>query len=80
MKKYRKLIAVGLLCGMGLSAYAASTFGLGMQPLRNQQTMTTIQNNCPDYYQNKDGRCLGRTFRSYFLIRSISGGGFGSGK
>lgn len=80
MKKYRKIIAIALLSGMGLSAYAASTMGLGMRPLKNQQTMATIKKNCPDYYQNKDGACLGRTFRSYFLIRSISGGGFGSGK
>jgi len=80
MRQYRKIIAVVLLSGIGIGAYAFSTVGWGMKPLRNQQTMSTIRQNCPGYYENRSANCLGRTFRSYFLIRSISGGGIGGGK
>ncbi|MEO0896362.1 MAG: hypothetical protein AAFY71_08200 [Bacteroidota bacterium] len=80
MKAARKYIAIGLMGLVGAGAYGASTTGVGMTPLEDQNTMSTIKKNCPDYYQNRDGRCLGRTFRSYFLYRSVSGGGFGSGK
>ena len=80
MSALNKILIILLFSGMGLGAYAGSSFGWGLPGVRNQQTMAQIKQNCPNYYQTRDGRCMATTFRSYFLMRSVRGGGFGSGK
>ncbi len=79
MATFSRILVILIFTALGAGAYFASTTGLGMAGIRNQQTITQVRNNCPDYYQTRDGDCLGRTFRSYFLVRGLRGGGFGGG-
>ena len=80
MNGFAKTMTLLIFLGFGISLYAGSKAGWGVSGLKDQKTMSEIEENCPDYYQNKDGDCLRSTFRSYFLIRGTRGGGFGSGK
>ena len=75
-----KILVVLIFAGVGLTAYAGSTMGWGVSGLTDKKTMEEIQKNCPEYYQNRNGDCLRTTFRSYFLIYGVRGGGFGGGK
>lgn len=75
-----KILTILIFGGIGATAYAGSSIGWGVSGLQNQKTMSEIRENCPDYYKNRDGRCLSTTFRSYYLLRGTRGGGFGSGK
>ncbi|MEL6672645.1 MAG: hypothetical protein AAFR61_10660 [Bacteroidota bacterium] len=65
---------------IGGVAYAGSVRGWGVGGLQDPATMSVIKKNCPNYYQSRDGACLGRTFRSYYLFRGVTGGGPGYGK
>ena len=80
MNGFAKILTMLVFIGFGLSLYSGAKAGWGVSGLRDQQTMSEIKKNCPEYYQNKDGECLRSTFRSYFLLRGTRGGGFGSGK
>ncbi len=75
-----KLLVVFLFGGMGVAAYTGSVMGWGLGGLRNQKTASVIEENCPDYRRQPNGDCLARTYRSYYLVRGIRGGGFGGGK
>lgn len=77
---WRLIIAV-IFLGLLVYTYRASAQGWGMKlGMQDSNTMSEIEKNCPDYYVNRDGECLRRTFRSYYLIRGVQGGGPGSGK
>lgn len=80
MSTLTKLIIVLIFGAWGVGMFAAARTGLGVRGLDNPQTRTVIKQNCPNYYGSPNGDCLRRTFRSYFLVRSIRGGGFGGGK
>lgn len=80
MSGLSKVLVVLIFAGIGLTAYAGSTTGWGVSGLTDKKTMAQIKENCPEYYQNRNGDCLRSTFRSYFLINSTRGGGFGGGK
>lgn len=75
-----KLLVVMMFGGLGLTAYAGSVIGWGINGLANRRTMNQIQQRCPNYYRNPGGDCLRTTFRSYYLMRGVRGGGFGAGK
>ncbi|MEM7658950.1 MAG: hypothetical protein AAF399_22695 [Bacteroidota bacterium] len=75
-----RVLVLLMFAGLGVTAYAGSVVGWGIGGLRNQQTMTQIKKNCPEYYQNRNGDCLRTTFRSYYLLYGMRGGGFGGGK
>ncbi|MDX1906859.1 MAG: hypothetical protein SF053_07465 [Bacteroidia bacterium] len=79
MSAFSRIMILLLLGAMGLTAYAGSVIGWGVTGLANKQTMEVIRQNCPDYYRNHNGQCLGTTFRSYYLLRHQSGGGIGGG-
>ena len=80
MSTLSKLLVVLMFGGMGVTAYAGSVMGWGINGISNHQTMSEIREKCPDYYRNPNGDCLRTTFRSYYLMRGVRGGGFGSGK
>ena len=80
MRSVTRILIVILFIAFVVGTFAASTSGLGVSGIQNQETMSQIKKNCPDYYQNRNGDCLRRTYRSYFLIRSTRGGGPGFGK
>lgn len=81
MRTLWKIIIFAIFLGLLIVTYNASAQGWGMKlGLKDSDTMTEIEQNCPDYYINRDGECLRRTFRSYYLIRGVQGGGPGSGK
>ena len=80
MKTYARWLWVVLTLGIFFATIVASSRGWGIGELENRQTRAEIEKNCPGYYQNPQGDCLGRTFRSYYLLRGVRGGGFGSGK
>ena len=80
MKKYNRILVILICMAFGLSVYAASVTGFGIRNVQNESTKREISQNCPDYYTNKNGDCLGRTFRGYYMVRGLRGGGFGSGK
>jgi hypothetical protein len=75
-----KLLVILIFGGLGATAYAGAALGWGVGGLKDPRTMQEISQNCPDYYQNRNGDCLQRTYRSYFLLRGVRGGSFGSGK
>lgn len=75
-----KVLVILMFSGLGVTAYAGSVMGWGMGSLRSPSTQAQIKKNCPGYYQSPDGDCLRRTYRSYFLVRGLRGGGFGGGK
>jgi len=80
MRDYSRWLWILLTLSIFGSTILASSRGWGVGDLNNRKTRAEIEQNCPGYYQNPQGHCLGRTFRSYYLIRGIRGGGFGSGK
>jgi hypothetical protein len=80
MSALSKLLVVLMFGGLGLTAYAGSVLGWGLSGLSNRSTMNQIKQNCPNYYRSPNGDCLRTTFRSYYLMRSVRGGGFGGGK
>jgi len=80
MRSFSRIIMFLLFGGFCVSILAASVSGWGIRGLDSRKTRAEIEQNCPGYYQNPRGECLGRTFRSYYLIRGIRGGGFGGGK
>ncbi|MEM7372511.1 MAG: hypothetical protein AAF587_28080 [Bacteroidota bacterium] len=80
MNGLSKILVILVFAGMGLTAYAGSTLGWGVSGLTDKKTMEQIKENCPEYYQNRNGDCLRTTFRSYYLIHGVRGGGFGGGK
>lgn len=80
MQLFTRILIILAFGGLALGAYAGSVTGWGIGTLANRKTQEQITQNCPGYYQSPGGDCLGRTFRSYYLIRTIGGGGFGGGK
>lgn len=80
MKIFTKILLTLIFAAFGLVVYAASYTGWGVHGLNNPETRATIEQNCPDYYRNQDGDCLRKTFRSYYLVRGLRGGGFSGGK
>ncbi|MEM6802507.1 MAG: hypothetical protein AAF696_13950 [Bacteroidota bacterium] len=81
MRSISKIIIFFVFIGILAFTYKASAQGWGMKlGMQDSNTMSEIEKNCPDYYVNRDGECLRRTFRSYYLIRGVQGGGPGSGK
>ncbi len=80
MSLLSKFLVVLLFLGMGVTAYAGAVMGWGLSGINNRQTISKIKENCPQYYRSPNGDCLQRTYRSYFLVRGLRGGGFGSGK
>jgi len=80
MRYFTKILIVLLFGGFCFSILLASVYGWGVSGMTSRKTQSEIQQNCPNYYQNPRGDCLGRTFRSFYLIRSVRGGGFGGGK
>ncbi|RMG75305.1 MAG: hypothetical protein D6722_01325 [Bacteroidetes bacterium] len=80
MSLFTRILIILAFGGLALGAYAASVTGFGVGNLVNRKTRDQITQNCPDYYRSPGGDCLGRTFRSYYLVRTMSGGGFGGGK
>ncbi|GAB4422475.1 MAG: hypothetical protein OHK0039_38560 [Bacteroidia bacterium] len=79
MRLLTRVLILVLFGGMGLAAFAGSVAGWGIGGLASPAVRTQIEQQCPGYYRNRDGNCLGNTFRSYFLVRSLQGGGFGNG-
>ncbi|MEO1449521.1 MAG: hypothetical protein AAFV07_08310 [Bacteroidota bacterium] len=75
-----KALIILSFVGLGMTAYAGSTMGWGVSNVMSHKTMNEIKQNCPDYYTNRNGDCLRTTFRSYYLMTGLRGGGFGSGK
>ncbi|RMG27359.1 MAG: hypothetical protein D6730_07330 [Bacteroidetes bacterium] len=69
-----------MFAAWGVLIFAAARSGWGVSGLDNPKTRAAIEQNCPDYYRTKSGDCLRRTFRSYYLVHGIRGGGFGGGK
>lgn len=80
MSAFTKILIVLIFAAWGLIMFAGARSGWGISGLDNPKTREVIEKNCPDYYRTKNGDCLRRTFRSYYLIHGIRGGGFGSGK
>ncbi|MEO1806186.1 MAG: hypothetical protein AAFU33_15320 [Bacteroidota bacterium] len=80
MSVINKFWIVLTFSSIGFGAFAGTNQGWGLSNVRNNKTMAQVKRNCPDYYQSRDGRCLNTTFRSYLLLRTVRGGGFGSGK
>ena len=76
---FTKALIVLIFLGFGLVVYAGSVRGWGISGMDNPKTRAEIEQNCPNYYRTKDGDCLQRTFRSYYLVRAMRGGGFGGG-
>lgn len=79
MASFSRILVVLLFVVLAAGAYIASARGIGMKGIHNQQTVDQIRTNCPDYYRTQNGDCLGRTFRGFFLVRGVRGGGFGGG-
>lgn len=75
-----KIIVYSIFIGLALLTYTLSASGFGVSGLNNPKTKARIQENCPNYYQSRNGECLRTTFRTYYLVRGFGGGGFGSGK
>lgn len=75
-----RLLVILMFGGLGAAAYAGSVIGWGINGLVSRSTMNQIQQRCPDYYRTPNGTCLRSTFRNYYLMRGVRGGGFGSGK
>jgi hypothetical protein len=80
MNALGKLLVLLIFAGFGLTVYAGSMVGWGISGPMDKKTMSQIKQNCPDYYKNRNGDCLRTTFRSYYLMRGVRGGSFGSGK
>jgi hypothetical protein len=80
MGAFSRILVLLMFGGLGLTAYAGSVAGWGIGGLTNKKTMEEIRTNCPEYYQNRNGDCLRTTFRSYYLVYGMRGGGFGGGK
>ncbi|WNJ15951.1 hypothetical protein [Pontibacter sp. G13] len=80
MGNIQKLLIVGIFSSVVFTAYAGSTRGWGIRDIKDPTTVQEIRKQCPDYSRTRDGVCLGQTFRSYYLVRGVRGGGFGSGK
>lgn len=80
MNSLSKILVILVFAGLFTGVYAASVNGFGVGDLRDQETMAQVKKECPDYYQNRNGECLGRTFRSFYLVRGLRGGGPGFGK
>lgn len=79
MRDYFRTVVIMIFLGGGILMYVASAQGWGIKGLDDPVTRKEIQENCPDAYKNSQGDCLRRTFRSYYLVRGIRGGGFGGG-
>lgn len=75
-----KLLSIGIVVGFILVAYTGSVMGWGLGGLEDAKTKQAIEEQCPDYYKNRNGDCLRSTFRSYYLMSRVRGGGFGGGK
>ena len=73
------ILAVFLV--LGILSFSVSRAGAGVDKLKDPNIAASIKKECPDYYQNKNGDCLKKTFRSYyFLHRTRSSGSHGTGK
>ncbi len=78
--KFSNLLFGGFLV-LGLFSFSLSIAGSGVTALKDPNIARDIKKNCPDYYQNRNGDCLKKTFRSYyFLHRTRGSGSRGSGK
>ena len=66
---------MGLVIG---GTYFASSMGLGSNSLHNSKIMKAPK-ECPDNLKDANGNCPPKTYRSYFLVRTHRGGGFGGG-
>ena len=80
MKQYNRWLWVLITLAVFGSTLVASSQGWGIGTFESRKTRAEIEENCPGYYRNPQGDCLGRTFRSYYLVRGMRGGGFGGGK
>ena len=59
--------------------YLASVLGWGVTNVQDHKTMKEIEKECPNFYTNKDGDCIKRSFRSQYFQKSYDAGGSGSG-
>ena len=80
MNGLTKILSILILGGLLLVAYQGSVMGWGLGGLDSAETRKSVEQQCPDYYRNRNGDCLRRTFRSYYLLNRVRGGGFGGGK
>jgi len=71
---------IGIFSLFFVGAYAMTNSGMGVGNIRNPQTVADIKKNCPDYYVERNGQCLRKTFRSIYVLHYYSGGGYGGGK
>lgn len=73
-----KLIGWGLMGVLTVGTFWASGRGVGSGKIHNSSVMTAPK-ECPDHLKDPSGNCPGKTYRSYFLVRTHRGGGFGGG-
>lgn len=80
MSGLTKILSIGIVAGLLLVAYTGSVMGWGLSGLDSESTRKVVEEQCPDYYKNRNGDCLRSSFRAYYLISRVRGGGFGGGK
>jgi hypothetical protein len=80
MSGLTKILSIGIVAGLLLVAYTGSVMGWGLSGLDSEKTRQAVASQCPEYYKNHNGDCLRSSFRSYYLMSRVRGGGFGGGK
>ena len=78
--KFSKIL-LAIFLVLGLLSFSISKAGAGVTALKDPKIAKDIKKNCPNYYQNRNGDCLKKTFRSYYFLYLTRGSGsHGSGK
>lgn len=80
MNGLTKILSIGIVSGLLLVAYTGSVMGWGLSGIDSSKTRQTVEEQCPGYYKNRNGDCLRSSYRSYYLMSRVRGGGFGGGK
>ena len=73
-----KLIGWGVMGALTMGTFFISGRGIGSGSIHDASVMKATK-ECPDHLKDPSGKCPPKVYRSYFLVRTHRGGGFGGG-